>query len=622
MLADPLLHPENRMLYSQHLQPPTGYLFDAGIATTYSMDFETALAVPVSLTLHAAEDRSALLDQPLALLEGAQRVAKKLLVFADAGRIHARPAAQSRLISLLESSIVEVLAPNGGAFHPKLWLLRFKPSESGAGERLRLLVLSRNLTADRSWDIALSLDGDVTERPVADNRPLAELISRLPGLALSPISAEQDAWVRSIADQVRRTRWELPPGFDSVTFAVNGLGGRQWRPAEAAKLGIISPFCDEQALRELSELPYGEKAWLIGRSDQLAAIGTETLNLFEHVSVLDDMGTSGDGSAETHEALEGLHAKIYVSERGWDTAVTVGSGNATCAALKNCNVEVFATLTGKRSQVGGVAKNLGPEGFGRLVRRYVPGEVAPTEAGRREGEQRLREMHRAVCKAGLRLRCERVAGETAAARWRTVLVPPASLSLAHEAELEAWPITVAATHATSLTASLALGQPAALASVGCAEITAFVGFRLVDATSGQSLLFSCKLPVDGLPPERDSAVLCSVIENRRAFFAYLRLLLADTGELSLVRAGGASLGGGFDGSGGRGVAGDDMPMLEELVRAFCRGDARALDAIDNLLARLDAGFDDGSDPVPDGFRELWRAFRAARGIQEPGHDGI
>lgn len=620
MPADALLHPDNRMLYSQHLQPPTGYVFDAGIATTYSMDFETALAVPVSLTLHAAEDRGALLGQPLALLEGAQRVAKKLLVFADAGRIHARSAAQSRLIALLESSIVEVLAPNGGAFHPKLWLLCFKPCGTGAGERLRLLVLSRNLTADRSWDIALSLDGEVTDSPVADNQPLFELISRLPGLALSPISAEQDAWVRSIAEQTRRARWTLPPGFDSVTFAVNGLGGNQWRPAAAAKLGIVSPFCDEPALRELAELPYGEKAWLIGRSDQLAGVGTETLDLFEHVCVLDDMATSDDGSADMREALDGLHAKIYVSERGWDTTVTVGSGNATCAALKNRNVEVFATLTGKRSQVGGVAANLGPAGFGRLARRYVPGEVAPMEAGRREAEQRLREMHRSVCKAALRLRCERIAGVVAAAaRWRMVLVPAASLSLPYEAELEAWPITVAAAQATPLGASLAAGLPAALASVDCAEITAFIGFRLVDATSGQALRFSCKLPIDGLPSERDSAVLCSVIENRRAFFAYLRLLLADAGEPPPVRTGAGSFGGGADGGS---AAGDDMPMLEELVRAFCRGDVRAFDAIDSLLARLDAGLADGSDPVPDGFRELWGAFRTARGVQEPGHDGI
>ena len=124
MQAEPAIHPERRTLYAQNLQPPPGYVFDGGVAATYSMDFDTALAVPVGLTLSAAEDRDALLSQPLALLEGAQRVAKSLLVFTDAGRIHAGTQPKSRLCSLLEDCVVEVLAPNGGAFHPKFWVLR------------------------------------------------------------------------------------------------------------------------------------------------------------------------------------------------------------------------------------------------------------------------------------------------------------------------------------------------------------------------------------------------------------------------------------------------------------------------------------------------------------------
>lgn len=615
MLPEYALHPERRALYAHSLQAPDGYRFDAGLATTYSMDFDTALAVPVGLTLSAAEDRDALLSQPLALLEGAQRVARHLVVFTDAGRIHGSSKPQSRLCSLLEDCIVEVMAPGGGAFHPKLWLLRFKPIDGEGPLLMRLLILSRNLTSDRSWDIGLTLDGQVGGRFVADNRALGEFVAKLPSLALAPQSSERIAWVAELAEQLRRTQWDRPEHIESLSFAVNGVGGKQWRPEPASKLGIISPFVDETTLLELSTLPWNEYPWLISRSDQLACISASTLKKYEHVTVLQDGAVSDENDAAAPTALEGLHAKIYVAEVRRDTVITVGSGNATCAGLKGKNVEVFATLTGKRSKLGGVAENLGPEGFGRLVRAFVPGEVAPMDAATRAGEERLRDAHRAVCKGQLRLRCEALS-DTGAASWRLSLVCAHPLLLPHGAAMEAWPITVSDSHAQAVTSALGGGSAVVLATMACADLTAFVAFRLTDPETQQSLVFSTKLPIEGLPADRDGAVLRSVIKNRQSFFGYLRLLLADPTELLTT---GLSVSRGHATGNVSGGAGDDMPMLEDLVRALCRGERRAFDAIDTLMVRLDADDAKEDDPVPDGFRELWSAFKDARQMQETYH---
>ena len=84
MLNRRSLDPEQRTLYGANLQPPAGYVFDAAVATTFSLDFETALAVPVSLALFAAENRDDILSHPLALLEGAERIAGRL------ARLHGR----------------------------------------------------------------------------------------------------------------------------------------------------------------------------------------------------------------------------------------------------------------------------------------------------------------------------------------------------------------------------------------------------------------------------------------------------------------------------------------------------------------------------------------------------
>jgi hypothetical protein len=279
--------------------------------------------------------------------------------------------------------------------------------------------------------------------------------------------------------------------------------------------------------------------------------------------------------------------------------------------LKGKNVEVFATLTGKRSKVGSVAENLGNEGFGKLARPFVPGEVPPVDASIRAGEDRLRQTHRVVCEARMQLHCE-PAVSAGTGTWQLSLVPKAPLNLPHSAALDAWPITVSDSHARAAVECLEAGQPVLLASLACADLTAFVAFRLTDIESGQVLVFSSKLPIDGLPADRDTAVLRSFIKNRQAFFGYLRLLLADPAELLTS---GLSLSHGPGGGSQGGVGADDMPMLEDLVRAMCRGEQRAFKAIDELMTRVDAHQTEGDDPVPEGFRELWSAFREARRMQ-------
>ena len=91
MPVEPLLAPDRCALYGASLRPPPGMLFDAGLATTYSLDLETALAVPVTLALFGAESREEVLASPLALLEGLERTAGRLVVFCEGGPSRDRP---------------------------------------------------------------------------------------------------------------------------------------------------------------------------------------------------------------------------------------------------------------------------------------------------------------------------------------------------------------------------------------------------------------------------------------------------------------------------------------------------------------------------------------------------
>lgn len=102
------------------------------------------------------------------------------------------------------------------------------------------------------------------------------------------------------------------------------------------------------------------------------------LERFEQVAVLDEMAVSEDGEEDAlPNAIQGLHAKAFIAEVSWDTVLTVGSGNATRPALiSGNNVELFASLNGKRSKVGSVDDIMGEKGFGRLTRTYERSELA------------------------------------------------------------------------------------------------------------------------------------------------------------------------------------------------------------------------------------------------------
>ena len=179
-----MLSPNDRTLYTAALTPPAGMIFDEAIATTFSLDPTTLLAVPVHLAMADCRGCADQMQDGITLLEALKRVSTKITVFAQIGRIQA-PSIPSVLYGLLEHLIVEVKAPRGGSFHPKLWLLRFVHPERQEQPLLRLIILSRNLTSDRSWDISLYLEGRSGGRYYADNRDLGELVKTLPGMAVT-----------------------------------------------------------------------------------------------------------------------------------------------------------------------------------------------------------------------------------------------------------------------------------------------------------------------------------------------------------------------------------------------------------------------------------------------------
>jgi hypothetical protein len=606
-----MLNPNARGLYTTALTPPLGMVFDEALGMTFSLDPSVLLSVPVHLALLAGDEANPLRDG-IAVLEAMRRLADRITVFTQRGRLQV-PDPPNPLYGLLESMVVEVTAPRGGVFHPKVWVLRFRQPHGGA-VMLRLLVLSRNLTLDRSWDLALTLEGSPGGRYVAENRVLGELIAATPGWSTGrAIDDARRAQAERLADELRRTPLSPPPGFESLAFHVLGRTRGPWSPGPGNRMAVISPFLGADALAHLLE-SRAEPVALISRPETLSALDPAVRGRFKDQFTLHDAAETEDGEAIDGEARDtcGLHAKAYIVERGWRTHLFVGSANATDAALLGAsNVEVLVELVGKRSQVGDIERLLSADGLGEVLAPFVePPEAPPRDAEREAAETALEEARRRLEAAALQVRCER--GAEGGDRWSLRLVAAAEVSLPENvSSLRVWPITIASDRAVTVgpgdhEAGIDLGE------YGAASITGLVAFEITTNHPHVAARFVLNLPVDGLPAERDDAIVQTVVNNREGFLRYLMLLLSGlTGDADLPGLPPPS--GDGDHAWRRGGF-DDLPLLEEMVRAFCREPGR-LHEIDDVVRRLARPAEDGEPVVPETFLELWRVFESALGAR-------
>lgn len=365
-----MLEPGNRTHLRESLRPLPGYQFDCAVATTYSVDLLTVVTAPLAFTMFDWEDQDGRPNvDTMALLEAVRRYADRLSIFCQGGCIAVPKRSHPQLYAQIEESIFEVLAPDEqGVFHPKLWVLRFIPVEARYPVRYRVLCLSRNLTFDRSWDTALSIEGVLLDRKknIGVNRPLADFISELPELALRPLTERARSNIQLMQDELRRVKFEIPEGFDKYYFQPLGIKGyRRWPFDERAdRLLIVSPFLTKSCLMRLTR--QATTSLLVSRPEELASLDTECLEIFdrkchlissaEPVDEESSVSQPEDDKTITKELdvgtpLSGLHAKLYVADRGRYASVWTGSANATNAAFSR-NVEFLVKLVGKKGKCG------------------------------------------------------------------------------------------------------------------------------------------------------------------------------------------------------------------------------------------------------------------------------
>jgi len=616
-----MLPPNQRELYLSALRPPPGFHLDRAIGTTYSLDLLTLLSLPLSFVLlDMTNEEGKLVRDPVALLHALRTYANRLSIYCQAGGI-AVPAQRHPLYAHLEDAIIPVRKP-GGAFHPKIWVLRY--TSPGEPVHYRFLCLSRNITGDPSWDTLLALDGKVADRQraFAKNHRLADFLLALPGLAAEPPQARHRQAVEQLGDELRRVRFDLPEQFSDYEFFPMGLPGfpAPELPDGVRRLLVVSPFLSAPFLNDIAEeVP----ATLVSRAESLDAINGDTLKKFDQVFAIME-SAAGDG--ETNGSLEpagsganrpddlvaetthGLHAKLYLADAGWDSDLWTGSANATSAGFHN-NVEFLTRLTGKKSKVGidaflnGVD---GSKGFSQFLAAYRIPEGAPVTNNAAEENAKAAEELRSFT-AALPLRLD-VTAEGKLHRLSLRASTPASHTI--KATAVAWPITLAESAAQPLS-PLFSGQEVVFENLSSQALTAFLAV-IVTAGRGQDkaeIRFVLKLPLQGAPEDRFENLLHHILSNPANVLRYLLFLIhgSDGGSgamtnLFLAEHGPAAR---------RSLNGfASVPLFEGLSRAL----ATQPDLLDGVRSLVDdlRKTEEGAALLPADFDSIWLPLWSAR----------
>lgn len=601
-----MLSPDSRQVLLEALRPPLGAELDAAVATTFTLSLQAALVPALAFSSLRLNDET---KDPVVILEAIKRIGDRTDVFCQAGCI-AVPKAPPDLLAFIEPMIHQVAPPRGGLFHPKLWLLKFKNADESTSHRL--LVLSRNLTNDNTWDIIVRLDSSgQAGRNLPENRALSKLLSALPDSCVNPIDTDRRQRVLALAKEVQRVKWELPTGARSLMFHLTTeRNSVDWTSGETL---VISPFVNDEGLNVTA----AAGGHLVARPEQLEMLSPATLERFDTyvlnpaagVQTALDHAKADPGSAfdspnppATSGLAADLHAKVYILEptAQWKTArVLLGSANATSSAFGR-NVEFMVELTGHRDTFG-IQTVIGDEAdlFPYLSPYTTDGgaEQSDTDKLQAQVESWLRSV-------------------ASIPHTVTVMDPvPSPSSGSHDLSLESkgtyalrpgWDVQVGLLTRPGQEQGAATGSPLDLhvTDVPTADVTPYLTVNVIasgDVSASTVVVADLVNP----PDDRLDLVLARQIDSPEKLMRLIRLLLdfANPAALASFENGEASPMTWTSTSGGSGE-------LELILRALA-ADPKILDNLDDLITRLQKT-EQGRAVLPPDFARLWKQVRRAR----------
>lgn len=591
----------DRLNYGNMITPPAGYVLEKAVGTTYSLDLEALTAICISLGLLEDTD-SEIIKNPIGMLNALQKVSDKIVIFCEAGQIK-MPSTPSALCILLEKMVVEVCLKYDKkigrypAFHPKTWLLVFINDE---GERqYRFVVLSRNLTFDRSWDISVAIDGK-TGRKTNDSNSIKSFISFLNDHLIKD-SVEinrQRRLLNAMLSELEYVTFELnDKAFSSFEVMPLGIGAERYDIENDYlftdtfhEIAIMSPFLSKSTIEKFNDERMGltdAKRTLITRRSELSKLKPEACNRFNVYVLKDDIYNGEESLSEDNVEAQkqDIHAKMYLRRKYSDTSLYLGSMNASYAAI-NSNVEMMIRLDTKN-------RYLNTDIFLRDIfsgepdNKNNPFELVQVLDDSNESSitesDKLEQIIKKICRMKPR------AYVSANNEKFDVNIKFNEYMSVDEYDVKLYPFRS--------NRSCDLSEQVNFNELDLLQLSQF--YKLEVKGSEETVVRIIMIPTTGIPDIRENEIVKSVVSNKKSFIEYVAFVLGDDYLLSLLESKQISK------TGGNGEeAHNSMPAVYEKMLKTSLTDPDRLKEINYILRMID-----DNDIVPDEFRDMYQVFR-------------
>lgn len=597
----------DRTDYNIILMPPEGYKLDKAIGTTYSLDIEALTAVAICLGLSEETD-SKLMQNPISMLNALQKVSDRIILFCEAGQIKA-PLKPTALSILLEKMVVEVALPKDRqlgrypAFHPKTWVLSYVNKDGD--KKYRFVVMSRNLTFDRSWDVSFSMDSSRMVRQKKKTKPIINFLDFLSGSVSNNVkdAGKKRTLIRNMQVELADVSFSL----DSKEFGENfeilplGIGKNAYQMSEDVlfstdrnsadstfhELVVMSPFLSESVIADFNIAERGlsdSKRTLITRRSELSKLKEMDTDNFTIYVLKDEIVDGEDAISDvmTDKMKQDIHAKIYIRRKYADVDLYLGSMNASYSAI-NKNVEMMLWLGTKNKYLNGekflkdIFCGSADDVKNPFEKVTVMDAVQDIDGDNKNAlEQKIKELCRAKRKATIT--------EDNYGKYKVTVEFPEVTS---DKTIMVSPFNSKQEH--TLCEKIEFTE---------LEILQLSEFYELTAKEGEDEIHRIiMIPTIGFPEDRESAVVNSIVKDRASFVEYIAFVLGDDYLASMLEKKQIGESGIFQHSN------DAMPALyEKMLKTSVEEPERFRDIGYVLKMVTD------KEIIPDEFRELYDTF--------------
>ncbi len=588
---------EDRLNYGQLLIPPVGYTLDLAVGTTYSLDLDTLMVVSIALGIQESTD-SSLTNNPFAILKSLQGLSDKMLVFCEDGQIAAMQPEKSPLMLLLDKMIVpvklrEIKGSGYPSFHPKTWTLQYSDAE---GNRMyRFIVLSRNLTFDRSWDVAVSINGKDTKKKQNTSAPIVEFLNFLKNNALEGVSLKTRKrsvlntliqnlpYVKFSLDDKRFLDFEIIPlGIGHVSIDDDPL---MWDSFH--DLLVFSPFLSGGVMCSFDErkMLKETRRHLITRTSELHKIAgkLDTFRIF----TMKDAVVEGEEIVSDEEMTkiqqQDIHAKMYMMTKGSRSSLYLGSMNASENGLHR-NVEMLIRLSAHRHYLNMdsiEADIFGPDEKGNPFEEIDLKDIDATTPDKEEKDALERTL-KGICRLKSKAKVVQNGDKY------TLVVSFAS-------PREGFPVAEIAPARTIRSQRLA--AEVTFDDIGALELTEL--YRITIKRETDSISRMILIPTE-MPSDRDDMVVRSILKDKRAFIDYLAFILGDDYVLSAMEMESSS----EDGNESLRFSSDEtLPAIYEKMLKTAYTEPERLKEIRQIMDRIS-----DTEVIPNEFVKMYEIF--------------